>query len=758
MPNWKKVITSGSDASLNEITASGNISASGFVNANNFQSNGVGIASHNSDGTNKTIFGNSTKDVNIQGSTIKIGHSATSHITASGNISSSGTGNNTLGGNLIIEKRGATSAEKLFRIKEDGSERFSVDEDGFLTLTGTSNKGGMKIDLDGNGSGAPKGLEIFRNGGSVEHTMLFLEDTQGEVFEVISNGSTGTTRVYGDLEVSDDIFVADTIFHENDLNTKISFATDKITLAAGGSNHLILQNGHITASGNISASATSTGSFARIEFADGTSQTTAGGGGSTNAAGSDTQVQFNDGGTNFGGDAGLVFNKTTNTLTAGAITSSGGITAGGNISASGNVFATDLFVGGVQFTDVTTTFGHFAIGNAGQGSLNLKNITGSGNISSSGASHTFGGQTTLNQITASAFQFVGSGTAELEVQGNITASGNISSSGDTNYLGTDLYVQRDFFLGRQITHIDDTDTLIAFGNNSIALSSGGEVTFFTNGNITASGNISASGTILASGFKKNGSDVFVDISSNTNLAGGTGITLTGDTLSTTDGEIVHDNLSGFVANEHIDHSSVSITAGAGLNGGGTIASTRTLSVDSASMGGFYSASMNDFTTTGTGSFGQVTVTGQISSSGNYIGNRRFDKTSNTVVEHQGDIVYIGNTTTNNGKIYHFKSDGTWELADADAVATCDGLLAVALGGNSTTNGMLLRGMVTLDHDPGTLGDVLFLDEATGGSAGHATSTAPSGNTDIVRVIGYCLDSSNNQIWFNPSSTFVEVSA
>ena len=44
----------------------------------------------------------------------------------------------------------------------------------------------------------------------------------------------------------------------------------------------------------------------------------------------------------------------------------------------------------------------------------------------------------------------------------------------------------------------------------------------------------------------------VDISSDTNLVGGTGITLTGDTLSTTDSEIVHDNLSGFVANEHID--------------------------------------------------------------------------------------------------------------------------------------------------------------------------------------------------------------
>jgi hypothetical protein len=37
----------------------------------------------------------------------------------------------------------------------------------------------------------------------------------------------------------------------------------------------------------------------------------------TNAAGSDTQVQFNDGGTNFGGDADLTWAKSTNTMTLG---------------------------------------------------------------------------------------------------------------------------------------------------------------------------------------------------------------------------------------------------------------------------------------------------------------------------------------------------------------------------------------------------------------------------------------------------------
>ena len=51
------------------------------------------------------------------------------------------------------------------------------------------------------------------------------------------------------------------------------------------------------------------------------------------------------------------------------------------------------------------------------------------------------------------------------------------------------------------------------------------------------------------------------------------------TFTTTDSEIVHDNLSGFVANEHVDHSNVSISTGNGLTGGGDITATRTLSVD-----------------------------------------------------------------------------------------------------------------------------------------------------------------------------------
>ena len=135
-------------------------------------------------------------------------------------------------------------------------------------------------------------------------------------------------------------------------------------------------------------------------------------------------------------------------------------------------------------------------------------------------------------------------------------------------------------------------------------------------------------------------------------------------------------------------------------------------------------------------------------------NHEFTVTSSTDGDHNGDIVYFGTSSdTIVGTIYHYKSDGTWEATNANAVATCDGLLTVALGSTSDGDGMLLRGMVTLDHDPGAVGDVLFLSAAVNGDA---TATAPNGSADIVRVIGYCLHASDGNIWFDPDNTYVEV--
>ena len=51
------------------------------------------------------------------------------------------------------------------------------------------------------------------------------------------------------------------------------------------------------------------------------------------------------------------------------------------------------------------------------------------------------------------------------------------------------------------------------------------------------------------------------------------------TESAIEDSVEHDDLQGYVSNEHIDHTGVTLTAGTNLNGGGTIAANRTFNLD-----------------------------------------------------------------------------------------------------------------------------------------------------------------------------------
>jgi len=64
------------------------------------------------------------------------------------------------------------------------------------------------------------------------------------------------------------------------------------------------------------------------------------------------------------------------------------------------------------------------------------------------------------------------------------------------------------------------------------------------------------------------------------FSAGTGIAISSGEISTDDSAIDIHSLSGYVANEHIDHSSVTLTAGDGLSGGGDITTSRSFAVDS----------------------------------------------------------------------------------------------------------------------------------------------------------------------------------
>ena len=64
-------------------------------------------------------------------------------------------------------------------------------------------------------------------------------------------------------------------------------------------------------------------------------------------------------------------------------------------------------------------------------------------------------------------------------------------------------------------------------------------------------------------------------------------------------QVDHDGTTNFVANEHIDHSGVSITAGNGLTGGGDISTSRTIDVVSANNGIITNAGDIELDTTST---------------------------------------------------------------------------------------------------------------------------------------------------------------
>lgn len=121
----------------------------------------------------------------------------------------------------------------------------------------------------------------------------------------------------------------------------------------------------------------------------------------------------------------------------------------------------------------------------------------------------------------------------------------------------------------------------------------------------------------------------------------------------------------------------------------------------------------------------------------------------------GDIIYKGNTTTVEGYVYYLNSSGGWTATDADASGSSKGMLAMALGTNSTTNGMLLRGLI----NPGgtgltaaNVGDPVYLSLTAGRLTGDISAYTTG---DVVRIAGYQVDS--DCIYFNPDNSYIVLS-
>jgi len=105
------------------------------------------------------------------------------------------------------------------------------------------------------------------------------------------------------------------------------------------------------------------------------------------------------------------------------------------------------------------------------------------------------------------------------------------------------------------------------------------------------------------------------------------------------------------------------------------------------------------------------------------------------------------------KLYYLDSSQQWEEADADAASTSSGMLGIAVADDTAR--FLVRGFARSPSFLGfTTGDILYVS----GTTGEITNVAPSGNGDIVRVVGYCVKSNTGVIYFDPDKTFIEVTA
>ena len=196
------------------------------------------------------------------------------------------------------------------------------------------------------------------------------------------------------------------------------------------------------------------------------------------------------------------------------------------------------------------------------------------------------------------------------------------------------------------------------------------------------------------------------------------------------GSASHDGFSDFVADEHIDHSGVSILGGNGLTGGGNITSSRTLAVGA---GTGITVNSNDVAVTAA----QTGITSLLNASlavGRDADNQIKFSTDNQMIFRVG--AGDGVTFKASGEIEATKFDGALEgNADtATALASSVNINGVAFDGSSditvTAAGSTLSDTVTVAK--GGTGQTsytngqLLIGNTTGNTLAKATLTAGSG--------------------------------
>jgi hypothetical protein len=233
-----------------------------------------------------------------------------------------------------------------------------------------------------------------------------------------------------------------------------------------------------------------------------------------------------------------------------------------------------LVVGGAAGDIILSSTGTGSTGNFGAISGSGLDITGNANIA---GNLTLGGNITIGDNTSDSVNVVASLSSSL-----IPQTTNIFDLGSATKFWRDLYISTGSIkmVNPANNQVVTTITAVAgggiqIGNVQISTSS---IAFVDNsGNVTQ--NVAQSSSVgstsnfaTTSSFNSFTSSIDTTIKTKLNTDG----------VVSGSSQISHDSTTGYSANKHIDHTSVLISAGNGLSGGGDISSTRTLTLDTGS--------------------------------------------------------------------------------------------------------------------------------------------------------------------------------
>ena len=366
-------------------------------------------------------------------------------------------------------------------------------------------------------------------------------------------------------------------------------------------------------------------------------------------------------------------------------------------------------------------------------------------------------------LTSGSLNFtVGDGSSTDTVQIGVDTLNIVGTSNEIETAVTDNQIQiglpNDVTVGNNLTVVGNLEvqgttttvdsTTVTIGDNILALNGTGAA---LGGIEVNDSNGPASGSLLWNG------------TTNQWIAGASGseskvLLASGDGIVSASAQIALSGLSDYDANDHIDHTSVTITAGDGLTGGGDISATRTINVASANNGIVANADNIELDTASStftdGVKAKLTAEGVISSSaqidgdflntngdGVFSGSAQVDGTAitNNTITIAGNSTALGGSVslaniTDSSGIVSGSSQLTGEFdtrylnTNSDGVVSGSGQIDGTAITNNTISGVALgSNLNNLTVDDSTI--ALNTGTTYNGSAARTVSVKSGGITD-----------------------------